>query len=288
MKYAEFDEINYTDFKMKLIQNKESLNQEEFLHIVRDTPTFISYMRTQIGFSIGDEILQYNERLSEDTFKILPPVIEKKLFKIWDNLPPSTACRSSFWAYVTFKHIEAGIIDSSYLAATGGSRSEGKYRIDMALTKKNKSDPLVRDVLRCMGGLPEIRGNRSVLTNCFFGRAWWRGHISKLVCAETGGDLDKINLVLTKNQRYWEGLISLIVSQNPVLGDVSVFSALICSLADQIGDVDDTILFNEMNLKSLVKMIEEKQAFQELGVQEIHYLKYMFKNVFFPKVFIAN
>lgn len=285
MKYIEFDESNYSNFRKNLIKEKGNDVQKNFLKITRDTPTFINFMKSELGISKGSEFPIYEGKLTENEFKELPTEIETCMFQLWKDLTPETACRSSFWAYVTFKHIEAGKIDSCYLATNGGNLSGGKCRIDTVLAEDSKIDQVIRTILRYLGGLPEARGNRSVYSNCSFARAWWRGYISESVCKETNSDPDKINQVLNKDRSYWELLINLTVSNNSVLGDERVRSALISSLADKVGVMDKDTLFNTDNLKSLSRLIGTRQAIQELGILSADQIKNMITTDLFPIVF---
>lgn len=285
MRYSEFDEVKYSHFRKKLIKDKESEIQKNFLLITRNTSTFISHMINEIGITKGDEIQLYDGTLTENEFNELPFDIENSLFQSWKELTPAVACRSSFWAYVTFKHIEAGKLNSCYLSTNGGSFSKGKCKIDTVLAEGSNIDSVVRTILRNLGGLPEARGNRSVYINCSFARAWWRGYISESVCKETNCDPEKIKQVLNKNKSYWEVLINLTVSKNSVLGDERIRSALISSLADQIGVMDKAILFNTEKLKSLSRLIGTRQAIQELGILNVDDIKDMITTDLFPLVF---
>ena len=101
------------------------------------------------------------------------------LYSSWSYVAPALACRSTFWAAVTLNHVRHGLIDSAFLAANGGNLPGGAERIDFALNDRSNSGPqrvdnCVRTVLRRLGGLPEVRGNRSVYVDCPFARAWWR------------------------------------------------------------------------------------------------------------------
>ena len=98
-----------------------------------------------------------------------------------------------FWGCVTYRHIEAGRIESSFLAANGGGTSTGVQRIDLALgdtgeRAASKLDGCVRTVLRRLGGLPEVRGNRSVYVNCPLARAWWRERLVREAAADAADD----------------------------------------------------------------------------------------------------
>ena len=84
-----------------------------------------------------------------------------------------------FGAHLTTRHIEENRIDATSLAAE--ANVSGLERIERALAETGekaaqKIDECVRTVLRRLSGLPE-RGSRSVIVDCPFARAWWRGRL---------------------------------------------------------------------------------------------------------------
>ena len=99
---------------------------------------------------------------------------------------------------MTFRHIEEGRIESSFLAANGGGNVTGAQRIDAALNASTGRggdasllDRCVRTVLRRLGGLPEARGNRSVYVNCPLARAWWRERLVAEVATDGAEGLER-------------------------------------------------------------------------------------------------
>ena len=175
-------------------------------------------------------------------------------------------------------HIKNGMIDSAHLAANGGTLPDDKTRIDTVLQSNDDSkiDGAVRDILRRFSGLPEERDNRSVYTDCPFGRAWWRGYLPQEVQQESDSDSATVHEVFCSGggvKEYWEGIITLTVSKNSVLGDTKIRSALISCLTEFVNNPDHKGLYTNANLKKLTRMIGTRQAMQELGIQDINAIK---------------
>ena len=187
--FIELSDAEYTGLRKTLLRSKGSDTQRGFLQDVRDTNAFLQRMSAipTVGSTTAPVI---PEPLTESEFKEPPSTTEQALYNTWSSLPPATACRSTFWAHVTLDHIRQGRIQSSYLAANGGTLPGGLERIDHVLADATDQGPklidlCVRTVLRRLGGLPEIRGGRSVYVDCPFARAWWR---ERWVEHAAGGD----------------------------------------------------------------------------------------------------
>ena len=189
--YMELDDGEYSRLRRSLIQKsaKGSDLQREFLEKVRVTPSFLEYIDSNVPLRGETDLEPLADKMSEAEFKDPPWDTERRLFSAWRGLTPRIACRTTFWARVTCRHIENGLIESSFLAANGGSQPGGTERIDAALGASGAKaagmiDNCVRAVLRRLGGLPEARGNRTVYVNCPLARGWWR---ERLVAEATAG-----------------------------------------------------------------------------------------------------
>lgn len=273
--YQELDSGLYTKFRRSLLREKGSERQRAFLQAVRGQDTLVPYIRNEVSTVGSVELPLFESCFSEDEFKDPPMSTEEELYVAWCELTPSIACRTSFWAEVTCRHIEEGrIFHSSCLAANGGSFRGGAERLDRALSDTTAGAPkmvdeCVRTVLRRLGGLPEARGNRSVYVNCPFARAWWR---EKLVERAAGGDSDlaySVRRVLRIKQEYWERLVRLTVSRNSVLGSEFVRVALVLALAKRLDD--DTVdgsLWTANGLGAVCRVISNIQSSRELGILE--------------------
>ena len=281
MLYTELKEDDYTSLRRDLIKEKGSKLQREFLYSVRESRRFLEFIEQEIASSDGEKTLPlYQGCLSDNEFKDPPKNIENEVFDLWRGIVPSIACRTSFWGGVTVTHIKAGIIESHYLAKKGGM--EGIACIEEAVDgeDKKKIDRVVRDVLRAMGGLPEARGNRSVIVDCFFSRMWWRKYLAEEVCSETNSASDKVSKLFRTSKTYWEKLITFTVSRVSVLGDSRVRSILISCLAN----INDDSFHVSANLTRLIRMLGTKQAIQELAVWEDNELKQMINEELIPQI----
>ena len=273
--YAELDESAYARLRRSLIRKsaRGAGVQRRFLEAVRDTPAFLARLGGAVPVLAGDELDPLADRMSEAEFGNPPSDTERRLFEGWRALTPRIACRSAFWARVTQRHIEAGRIESSFLAANGGGTVTGAQRIDAALGASGDEaarllDGCVRTVLRRLGGLPEARGNRSVYVNCPLARAWWRERLVAEVATGEGEGLEReIRAVVhPESQQYWEDLVTFVVSRNSVFGSVDVRSILIRVVARKLADDPRSPVRGTGGLKRVCRTISAIQASRELSV----------------------
>ena len=286
MPYEQFDDASYTELRRNLLRAKGSGEQREFLTVLRDSGKFAAWIRARVETEPGDSLPLLEDPLTESEFKEPPKSAEEWMFDAWKSIGPADACRVPFWGLVTLRHIEEGRIESRYLAANGGALSGGLERIDRTLKEGDEKavDSIVRVTLRRMGGLPEVRGNRSVYVNCPFARAWWRGYLTREICGESGAEPRSVANVLTVSQSYWEELINLVVSKNSVLGDAKVRTALVWALSDFIDDGEKKHLFHANRLTRIQRLIGVRSAWQELGVFSVEDLKEMISGEFIASI----
>ena len=268
MAYLELNDGDYTQLRKKLLKDKGSDLQKELLEATKDSESFIRWIEQSVRYkNEGKKFDLWSDQLSEAEYELPPGKVEEKLFTMWEALTPAQASRETFWGYVTLGHIKQGIIESSYLAAR--SPISGSERIDRALSADNEKpiDDVVRTILRSLSGLSQ-RGTRSVYVDCPFARAWWRSYVAFEVRKATGTDFDEIFTTLRGSSKGpWEVLIDLIVSQNSVLGDTKVRSALIWALSER------EEIKPAKTLRRISKQIGVQSALRELGVFEVNELK---------------
>lgn len=272
--YEEFDASDYTKLRRSLIRKpaRGSAEQREFLARVRDTGEFLEYMKTAVSVQPGESFGPLAERMSEAEFGNPPSDTERRLADAWKELTPRVACRSTFWGCVTWRHIEAGQIESSFLAANGTGASTGTQRIDTALAATGEMavsqlDGCVRTVLRRLGGLPEVRGNRSVYVNCPLARAWWRERLVREVAADDVELARQVRAVVhPESLQYWEDLVTFVVSRNSVFGSTAVRNILIRTLAKALDADPRSRLRMATELKRLCRSVSSIQASIELSV----------------------
>ena len=274
--YRELDEARYLQFQTQLLKSKGGQLQREFLESAKDNEDFVSFLAKRVDVNEGDTLPVFDGPLTESSFKEPTPDQERRMYELWHDAPPSTACRVSFWASVTLEHVRDGkITQASWLAANGGITETGEERIDRAFSlsgdQGNKAlDDCVRTVFRRMSGLPLARGNRSVFVNPTFGRGWWRERIISRI-SERGEFVQgraALLEVVRQNQQYWENLVTMIVSRGSVFGSVDVQDALINGLAEHFEKCPETSIRNASMLNRLLRRFSNVAAARELSVLE--------------------
>lgn len=215
------DDAAWADFRKKVLRDKGGPVQENFLKSVRDGGEFIAKM-DKIPVAGDSELDLYPVRFSEAQFKNPPASTEARMYDLWESLSPAVASNTSFWANATMEHVRSGRIEPSYLASNGVSSQTGAERIDRVLSKRGKNpekqmDDCVRAVIRQLGGLPQ-RGNRSVLADCPFSRAWWRERLLRNAESISGMPKARIGEMLRQSKDHWVRFVSAMVSRNPVFG----------------------------------------------------------------------
>ena len=268
--FKELSDNDYTRLRKKLLRERGSEHQREFLRVVRHTDDFLKLLSTvpTVG-SAEAEILPHP--LTESEYKAPPPDAEHMLYSAWSGVSPAVACRSTFWANVTLEHIRNGRIESEYLAANGGNLPGGAERIDFALNDRTAKAPqaidaCVRTVLRRLGGLPEVRGNRSVYVDCPFARAWWR---ERMVEQASNGDEElaaHVRSVVRIHQTYWEKLVDRIVFRNSTFGSINIRNAFVRALAHVIQSNPETELTKTNGLQRLCRRASAYQGNRELSI----------------------
>ena len=283
MTYRELNGEDFSALRRGLISIKGSFDQKELLEVLKDSSHFIEWIEAKVKIDEdGRDFDLLSNKINEQEFKESPKKVEQELFEKWESIiTPAQACRATFWGYVTLRHIKDDKIESSFLAANGGSLPGGLERIDRAQKTGNVEaiNAIVLTALRRFSGLPENRGNRTVYVDCPFARAWWRCHIAKNVCDETGADKDKVMELLRFTQAYWEELINSVVSKNAVCGNEKIRAALIWALSEKFTG-KKTPYFTKDKLLPIIRKIGVRMAWQELAVFSPDELKRHFESEF--------
>lgn len=265
----ELADAEYTKFRKDLLQGKGHNRQRQFLRNVLVDDSFLE-MFAGIGITGSIDVKIIPTALTESEYREPPPCTEKTLYDSWSELTPTVACRTTFWSYVTISHIKAGKIQSKYLASAGGNVSGGSERIDLALDEQKPVQPkliddCVRAVLRRLGGLPEVRGNRSVFVDCPFARAWWRERMIKQAAKDREDTEKKIRMVVRTNQTYWEKFIDRIVFRNSTFGSENIRGAFLRALANFVEEDPLTDLRSPSGLQRLCRRATAYQGAKELS-----------------------
>ena len=275
--YRELDPDQYSGMQNSLLQVKGSVSQREFLEALKDAETFVELIEDKVHANDGLTLPTFDDALTEASFKEPTEDQEARMYALWHDTPPRTACRVSFWASVTLEHVREGkISEATWLAANGGITETGEERVDRALALADGDagnravDDCVRTVFRRMSGLPAARGNRSVFVNPTFGRGWWRERIVASILGRNDPVEDRTALleVVRRNQQYWENLVTMIVSRGSVFGSEDVQAALINGLAKRLRQFPDSRLRTASTLNVALRRFSNLAASQEIGVLE--------------------
>ena len=273
--YRELDPDKYVRLQRELLKIKGSDRQRDFLESLKDTTAFIAWVESQAPTNEGHALPTFEGPLTESSFKEPTADQEALMYKLWQDTPPRTACRPSFWASVTLEHLrEEKIAEATWLAANGRVAESGEERIDRALATNtddegNKTvDYCVRTTFRRMSGLPAARGNRSVFVDSTFGRAWWREKIVAAIQQRNDDVAERKYLleVVRVSQTYWESLVTMIVSRGSVYGANDIQAALINTLAQHFQANHNTPLRNDATLRTALRRFSNLAASREISV----------------------
>ena len=282
--YKRLNDEAYTKLRKDLLKKDETDLQREFLTAALSNERFLAFMRDVRGIMTeGTKDLEVIDRLSESEYTNPPEDTERAMYTLWQDLPPETACRVTFWGEVTLNHIQQEKIQAYYLAA-GTDTSRGVDRIRKALSKNGDTGSCVRTIIRNMSGIPEKRGNISVYANCPFSRAWWRvrlAHEVQETVRSFPGDEDPddfkkiINLLRLKNEN-WETIMRWVISRNSVLGDTKTRDTLVWILAEKLASAEPGMNFTLLQsdtVKKICRVLGVRCAWQELSMLDADELR---------------
>ena len=272
-KLAELVDGDYTRFRKQLLRDKGSKQQRDFLAAARGTDSFLRHM-AHIRVIGNPEVPALSVPFTEHEFKEPPSQIEQEIYALYppSTVPPAMACRSTFWAQVTLTHLRSRCIESSYLAANGGSLPGGRERIDQALAdgtpgQDKTIDSCVRAVLRRLGGLPEVRGARSVYVDCPLARAWWRERFITQALHNNVTLGPVLRTIMRSSQTYWEKFVDRVIIRSPTFGSENVRGAFLRALAQRVQDNPGTKL-REQDMQRLSRRAAVYQGSRELSILE--------------------
>lgn len=273
--YRELDPDRYSRLQRELLKEKGGDRQRDFLEALKDTAAFVAWIESQVPTNEGRTLPTFDGPLTEASFKEPTADQEARMYELWRDAPPRTACRPSFWASATLEHLREGkIAEATWIAANGGVTETGEERIDRALAAAtdaagNKQvDDCVRTAFRRMSGLQAARGNRSVFVDSTFGRAWWRERIVAAIRQRDDDVAERQSLleVVRVNQTYWENLVTMIVSRGSVFGTEDIQAAFINTLAQRFQVNPNTPLRNARTLDTALRRFSNLAASREISV----------------------
>ena len=173
------------------------------------------------------------ERLTPSELREPPAELELEIADAWrTTFSPAFASRPLFWLLCHIEWLEQGRFgpDSMHAFFTDGAR--------------DTLDSRTRTFMRRSGGLPHIRGNVSVFSDCSLARAWWRVRIAAEAAADpdAGLTLADAHATLRSNGPAWERFALLGLRQVTVISQPRARAALIAVLTEQNVFDDPSVL----------------------------------------------
>lgn len=200
----------------------EQPQQELRSAIAGGAPVLSSYLRRHLSLDGVDlEALPFPRvALTPDEFRDPPRELEDELADAWEgHIQPAQASQPFFWLL-------------SHIAWLEQDRF-GVDDLDSAFTASASTlDDQTRTFLRRSSGLPHIRGNISVFSDCPLARAWWRCRIASAVADDSDGAVSRedAHRVLHDHRPVWETLVMLSLRRITVINQPRARAALVAAL----------------------------------------------------------
>ncbi|MCY4541788.1 MAG: hypothetical protein OXB95_05255 [Rhodobacteraceae bacterium] len=114
--------------------------------------------------------------------------------------------------------------------------SKGQTLKDALMPGTGDMEGNVRSFLRRTGGLPHVRGNTSVFSDCPLARAWWRFRLASEVEGTTEGQIERktAHEIFHRNRPSWETLIRLSLKRITAINQPRARAAIVHHLSERI------------------------------------------------------
>lgn len=206
--------------------------QAELIEAVTDGPTeLVRYLRSRLRLE-SEEVIEApsfpRKELTPDEYKAPPVELEEELGAAWkDVLEHRAALASSplFWLLCHIVWIEEGRLGADGLALE-----------EALLSGVEKREGRIRNFLRRTGGLPRVRGNTSVFSDCPLARAWWRFHLAEVVDRTTEGRIEAgaAHWLFHFHRQSWETLVTMSLRKVTTINQPSARAAIAYHLGEKM------------------------------------------------------
>ena len=262
-KYKQFDGEAWVNFGKKLLKEKGSAKQKEFLKICKSWKEgFIDYIDEHYGGKIiGDEQIVFKDRLTEQEFIYPSKDTQKIIWNTFKGIHDEVAFSCGFWGYVVFNMIKDGNIEPSYLASE--PHYTGIHMIDEALNceeGRKKIDDCVRRILRSLCN-PEPRGKRIVVNDFYLGKSYWRWRWSQKMSEFIDLEFDQVLEILNADAGYYGEFSGKMHSGKSYIGQKNVLGGLLLYLHESSGITSKKLgkIINRVSYLSAWKAIEMQE-----------------------------
>lgn len=211
----------------KTNQSEEDVTerQRELVNAVKGgSQSFGAYLRVQLGIepNVNLEAPTLPRMIDPSELRDPPFELEVSLVEAWsDQLNSRDASQPLLWTRCHLNWIEQGHLGERLDEAFLGALPSG--------AEEKTTEAAARNLLRRMGGLPHVRGKVSVLSDCPFSRAWWRGRVAAEATASSAGGIDALTAhrVLHSNNDAWARLVGDSLRRITVANHAKLRAALI-------------------------------------------------------------
>ena len=242
--YKRYDSAALTKFIRKATTEKGDKFQIEILEAILDSENFVEWLDNKVNFGEGDEDVMFPPGfvpLAVGEYVEFPIETVLMYYSAWEEFSLADASSPSFWAYVTRQSIIKGIVAPHNLALSVKDKNPladnaGKEKIQHAFSLSDDDkrcewiDRRVRNFIRNLCGIVEVRGTRSIYQDCPFARAWWQCHVARSVSSD---DWKENILPVLWEKGLWGEMSEKMASQLTVIGDVNIRSGIINHLRVQ-------------------------------------------------------
>lgn len=262
------------------------------LTAAKDSGSFLTHVRalladTEILHQHGSKLPDL-PKMSEGEFKNLPwNPYGKKLWNAMEQLHPIDASVPGLWLYLTLHAIEAGVIESHFLASgLNGAGDTGQIRIDKAL---QNPDELVqagsvqsprylytsRLILRRLCGAISERGTKGIFVEVPFAKIWWQRHIAQQISEKTTIDADTMAVFLVDNASVYADLTMYMSGKLTVIADGVVRAGLMDfffnAAKDGAGKEEkpDGFSTNNKDFRALIRRLGVILSWRAMGILEV-------------------
>lgn len=233
--YKRFDENAWSSFGERLLKNKGSEKQVEFLRICRSGKSrFLDYIEECLPRReciIAGEGIVVEHQFGEVEFCYPPENTQKIIWDVFEKIPHEMMSYCGFWGYIIIDMIKRNYIKPEYLASNlNGINETGIYMIDQALNINNEKtiDDVVRRILRSMCNSAP-RGKRIVFNDFYLGKAYWRWHWAKKMSQHIGLNFEQILTIL--DETSYADFSAKMHSGKSYIGSINILGGLLLFLA---------------------------------------------------------
>lgn len=216
-----------SDEEKKKIRGQVEARQRELLDAVEGGSAVLSdYLRRSLELP-DDEFTAppLPRTLTAPEVQAPPLELEQEIGEDWRHLPAGHAAQPLFWVrcfadWLAKDQIQGDLVDG----LTMGQRADRK-----SLGDRDRHEAQTRNFLRRLMGIPVIRYNVSVLSDCTLSRAYWRWRLAAQSEDREYGNVvaEDVHRMFHSSNPGWETLVMLAVRNLTVINEPMAMSAIV-------------------------------------------------------------